>query len=177
VKLVAGVFDVRKPYFNLDGNGRFDALGNVVNRGIEGSVAGPVTPRLSIVAGAVLLWPRVTGEGVALGRVGARPVGAISRRLELNADWRPPWLEGLSLDVSASHRSAETATVRNGTAIPPRTLVDLGGRYRFTLAGKDATLRLQVENIGDLQGFELRGAGAFDLIPGRRFGGYLTIDI
>ncbi|MBB6228868.1 iron complex outermembrane receptor protein [Polymorphobacter multimanifer] len=177
VKLVAGVFDVRKPYFNLGANGRFDALGNVINQGIEASIAGPVTKRLSIVAGAVLLRPRVTGEGVALGRVGPRPVGAISRRLELNADWRPALLDGLSFDVSASHRSTETATVSNGTVIPRRTLIDLGARYRFELAGQAATLRLQVENLTDLQGFELRGAGAFDMIAGRRIGGYLTVDL
>lgn len=176
VKFVAGVFDVRKPYFNLDAKGRFDALGDVINQGIEASLAGPVTSRISIVAGAVLLRPRVTGEGVTLGRVGARPVGAISRRLELNADWRPSWIDGLSFDVSASHRSAESATVSNATVIPPRTLVDLGARYSFKLAGQPATLRLQVENLTDLQGFELRGAGAFDLIAGRRLGGYLTVD-
>ncbi|MBX9663313.1 TonB-dependent receptor [Novosphingobium sp.] len=176
IKLVAGVFDVRKPYFNLGANGRFDALGDVINQGAEVSIAGPLTERLSVVAGAVLLRPRVRGEDVASGQVGPRPVGAITRRLELNADWRPPWLEGLSLDVSASHRSAETATVSNLTAIPPRTMIDLGGRYQFALAGKAATLRLQIENLTDLQGFRLEGAGAFDLIAGRRLGGYLTVD-
>lgn len=181
IKLVAGVFDVRKPYFNLRANGRFDALGDVINQGAEISVAGLLTPRLSVVAGAVLLRPRVTGEDVAGGdvaggQVGPRPVGAISRRVELNADWRPPWLDGLSLDVSAAHRSAETATVSNRTAIPPRTVVDLGGRYQFALAGKAATLRLQIENLTDVEGFKLEGAGAYDLIPGRRFGGYLTVD-
>ncbi len=176
VKLVAGVFDVRKPYFNLDAAGRFGALGDVINQGIETSVAGPVTSRLSVVAGAVLLRPRVTGSGAALDGIGQRPVGAISRRIEFNADWRPPWLSGLSLDVSASHRSPETATVSNLTAIPARTLIDLGGRYQFTVAKQSATLRLQVENLTDLQGFELRGAGVYDLIAGRRFGGYLTVD-
>ena len=176
IKLVAGVFDVRKPYFNLGANGRFDALGDVINQGAEISVAGPLTQRLSVVAGAVLLRPRVTGEDVAGGQVGQRPVGAISRRLELNADWRPPWLAGLSLDLSASHRSAETATVSNLTAIPPRTIIDLGGRYQFALAGKAATLRLQIENLTDQQGFKLEGAGAYDLIPGQRLGGYLTVD-
>lgn len=176
IKIVAGVFDIRKPYFNLDAQGRFDLLGDVINQGVETSIAGPVTSRLSLVAGAVLLRPRVTGEGVALGRVGPRPVGAISRRLELNLDWRPPVLEGLSLDVSASHRSAETATVSGETVIPARTLIDLGARYRFEISGQAATLRLQIENATDLQGFELRGAGAYDMIAGRRFGGYLTVD-
>ncbi len=177
VKLVAGVFDVRKPYFNLDGAGRFDALGDVINQGVETSIAGAVTSRLSVVAGGVLLRPKVRGAGVGTAGIGPRPVGAISRRIELNADWRPPGLTGLSLDLSASHRSAETASVSNLTAIPPRTLVDLGGRYQFAIAGKSATLRLQVENVTDLQGFELQGAGAYDLIAGRRFGGYLTVDL
>lgn len=176
VKLVAGVFDVRKPYFNLDAANRFDELGQVVNRGVELSVAGPVTKRLSVVAGAVLLRPRVTGEGVALGRVGTRPVGAIARRLQFNADWRPAFAEGLSLDVTVSHRSSEVATVNSLVSVPARTLVDLGARYRFRLGRREATLRLQLENATDLQGVELRGAGAYDLIPGRRVGGYLTVD-
>jgi iron complex outermembrane receptor protein len=102
--------------------------------------------------------------------------GAISRRLELNLDWRPPIVEGLGVDLSVSHRSPETAAVSALTAILARTLVDLGARYSFKLAGQSALLRLQVENLTDLHGFELRGAGAFDMIPGRRIGGYLTID-
>lgn len=177
VKLVAGVFDIRKPYFNLDEANRFALLGDVVNQGIEASVAGAITPRLSIVAGGVLLRPRVTGNGVLLGRVGPRPVGAIDRRIEFNADWRPPQLPGFSLDVSASHRSAETATRDNSVAIPARTIVDLGGRYALRLAGNAATLRVAVSNIFDVQGFELRGAGAYDIIENRLLSAYLTVDL
>ncbi|WP_298164065.1 TonB-dependent receptor [Novosphingobium sp.] len=178
IKFVAGLFDLRKPYFNLDAGGRFDALGDVINQGIETSIAGPVTPRLSVVAGAVLLRPRARGPNGGLGvGVGTRPVGAISRRLEFNADWRPVWTPGLSFDVSAAHRSAETATVSGLTAIPARTLVDLGTRYQFTISRRSATLRLQIENLTDVQSFELKGAGAYDLLPGRRFGGYLTVDL
>ena len=88
---MAGVFDVRKPYFNLDAAGRFDALGDVVNLGIEISVPGPITSRLSVVAGAVLLRPKVRGakvrgNSVGTAGIGPRPLGAISRRIELNAD-------------------------------------------------------------------------------------------
>jgi iron complex outermembrane receptor protein len=49
VKLVAGVFDIRKPYFNLDEANRFVLLGDVVNQGLEASVAGAITQRLSIL--------------------------------------------------------------------------------------------------------------------------------
>lgn len=176
IKLVAGVFDISKPYFNLDANNRFDVLGDVVNRGVEASVAGPVTDTLSVVAGGVLLWPKVTGEAVAEGRVGPRPVAAIGQRFEFSADWRPPFAAGMSLDGRLAYRSAETATVSNRVEIPGRTQIDIGGRYRFRLADRNALLRLQITNLFDVEGYDLRGAGAYGAIPGRLFQGYMTVD-
>jgi iron complex outermembrane receptor protein len=177
IKLVAGVFDISKPYFNLDANNRFDVLGDVVNRGVEASIAGPVTDTLSVVAGGVLLWPKVTGEAVADGRVGPRPVAAIGQRFEFSADWRPGFASGVSFDGRLAYRSAETATVSNLVEIPGRTQVDIGGRYRFKLADRNVLLRLQIVNLFDVQGFDLRGAGAYGPIPGRLVQGYLTVDL
>jgi iron complex outermembrane recepter protein len=176
IKLVAGVFDITKPYFNLDANGRFDVLGDVANRGVEASVAGPLTRSLSIVAGGVWLWPRVSAPGAVPGRIGERPVGAISQRVEFSADWRPPFAPGLSFDTRIAYRSSETATVSNSVAIPARTIVDLGGRYRFRLAGNNALLRVQIANLFDAEGYDLRGAGAYGPIPGRLAQAYVTID-
>jgi iron complex outermembrane recepter protein len=176
VKLVAGVFDITKPYYNLDSNNRFDQLGDVINRGVEMSVAGPLTDSLSVVGGAVLLWPKVTGEAVAQGRIGPRPVGAIGNRMEISADWRPPMVPGVSLDAKLARRSAETATVSNLVSVPARTQLDIGGRYRFKLARNRALLRLQITNLFDIQGYDLRGAGAFGAIAGRLVQGYVTVD-
>jgi iron complex outermembrane receptor protein len=76
MRLVAGVFDLRKPYFDLDVDNVFRALGSVRNRGIELSLSGKVTPGLSMALGVVLLDPRLTGEGVRLGRLGRRVRGS-----------------------------------------------------------------------------------------------------
>lgn len=176
VRLSAGVFDLRKPYYNLDAANRFDLLGDVVSRGVELSVAGAITPRLSTVVGGVLLRPRVTGDGVRLGRIGPRPVGLAPRSVDLNLDWRLPWVEGLSLDTGISSVSDVPATRDNRVSIPGRTLVDLGGRYRFKLGQRDATLRVQLSNVGNVYGYDLRGAGAYDPIQQRQASGYLTID-
>lgn len=176
MRLIAGLFQVSKPYFNLNAAGRFDVLGEVINRGVEASVAGPLTDELSIVAGAVLLRPKVTGDAVTRGLVGRLPVGAISERVDVSADWRPGFAPGLSLDVRLSYRSPEIATVNNLVAVPTRTLVDLGGRYRFKLAGNDAVLRIQATNLFDQQGFDLRGANAYTVLPGRVTQAYLTVD-
>jgi iron complex outermembrane receptor protein len=176
MRLVAGLFEVSKPYFNLDANSRFDVLGDVINRGVEASIAGPITPELSVVMGAVLLRPEVTGDAVTRGLVGRLPVGAISERVEFSADWRPGFAPGLSLDMRLSYRSPEVATVNNLVFVPTRTLIDLGGRYRFKLAGNEAVLRVQATNVTSQQGFELRGANAYTVLPGRVTQAYLTVD-
>ncbi|WP_156255437.1 TonB-dependent receptor [Sandarakinorhabdus oryzae] len=176
MRMIAGLFQVSKPYFNLDVNNRFDVLGEVINRGFEASIAGPLTPELSLVAGASLLWPRVTGDAVARGLVGHKPVGAIGERFELSADWQPGFAPGLSLDLKLSYRSPEIATVNNLVSVPTRTLIDLGGRYRFKLAGNNAVLRVQATNLLSAQGFELRSAGAYTVLPGRVTQAYLTVD-
>ena len=176
LRLAVGLFDVRKPYFNLDETNLFTLLGDVKHQGIEASLAGRLTPRLDVVAGGVLLRARVTGEGVELGRVGRRPLGQAARNLQLNLDWRPPWLEGLSLDLGVTHLSRRAATRDNLVDLPARTLVDVGGRYRFSLAGKAASLRFRAANLFNVYGFDLRGSGAYDLIPGRVVSGALAID-
>ncbi len=177
VSLIAGVFDVSKPYFNLDDQNNYRQLGTVRHRGFEASLSGTVLPKLAIAAGASLLWPRVTGEAVSAGRVGPRPVGAIGQRFEVSADWRPGFAPGVSLDTTINWRSAETATVANRANIPSRAGVDIGGRYRIKLARSSATLRLQITNLFDVEGFDLKGAGVYRPLEGRLFQGYITIDL
>lgn len=99
------------------------------------------------------------------------------RSAEFNLDWHSPWLEGLSLDMTVSHSGAITATVDNRVAIPERTLVALSGRYRFKLGEQPASLRVAVNNVFDTYGWELRGAGAYDVINGRLVSAYLSVDM
>lgn len=174
MRLVAGVFSIAKPYFNLDPAGRFRQLGDVTHRGVEASLSGPVTKTLTLVAGAVLLDPVVTADVPGVGR---RPVGAVRQTVTASADWRPAILPGVSFDADLYRVSSQTAAVSNSVAIPPRTYLDLGGRYRFKLGGKAAVLRLQIENALDIQGFELYGAGAYKPILGRAAQANLTVDL
>ena len=63
MRLVVGAFDVRKPYFNLDPGLVYKQLGTVRHRGLEISLAGEPVKGLNVVAGAVLMKPRVTRRG------------------------------------------------------------------------------------------------------------------
>jgi iron complex outermembrane receptor protein len=177
MKLFAGVFEVAKPYFTLDDTNRYRALGEVTHRGLEVSLSGAVGPNLDVVAGAVIMEPEVSGPDVREGLVSSRPVGQPKRTLLLNADWRPPLLSGLSFDVGVRHVTDMPATRDNSVTLPARALVDLGARYRFNLRSVPAALRLSVMNITDEYGYELKGSGVYDVIPGRHATAYLTLDL
>ncbi|MFQ3595759.1 MAG: TonB-dependent receptor [Sphingomonadaceae bacterium] len=176
LRLIAGAFQLSKPYFSIDNANIFRELGDLRNRGFETSLAGMVTPELSLNIGMLLLDPAVRGEAVEAGISGPRAVGGLARRIEASADWRPPFIPGVSFDLEVSHRSPETATVNNLVEIPTRTLVAIGGRRFFAIGGNEAMLRVQIDNLFDKQGFELVDAGAYQLIWPRRFLAYLTVD-
>jgi iron complex outermembrane receptor protein len=178
LSLVAGVFEIRKPYYNLDDDANYRELGISSNRGLEMSLAGTVRPGLSVVLGTVLLDQRITGELVESGRIGPRPIGSIRRRSIANIDWR---LGGgtspLSLDIAAESFSSRIGNASNRLLAPPREIFDIGARYRFRLASARALLRLQVANVLDDYGWLVAANGAFQYSVGRRFLAELRVDI
>ena len=177
VKAVVGIFDLTRPYFGYDASNVFKQVGTVESRGAEFSVSGSITPRLSMVAGGVLLRPKVTASDAADGNIGSKPVGLPTHLLIANANWKTPIAKGLELDVGFVHRGRAPATTDNAVYIPPRARLDLGGHYRFKLAHKDATFRLQMVNVFNNAGYGLAGSGIYTSNPGRYVQGYLTVDL
>jgi iron complex outermembrane recepter protein len=176
LRLVAGLFDVRKPYFALDPGLVFRELGVVRNRGIEVSLAGQITPRLSVVLGGVFLDATVSGEQVDLGLIGRRPVGSIGRTINGALNWNLPWVEGLSVDLAYESASERVANAANTLVIPARYGYSLGGRYRFDLFDKPATFRAQLAAVNNDYGYLVFGEG-FYYNPSRRFQMSLTVDM
>ena len=177
IKLVAGVFDLRRPYFSLDTANLYSQTGTTRSQGAEFSVAGNLTRRLGLVAGGYFLRPRVEREASAAGVIGKRPVGLPGHFLNLNVNWRTPLLDGLSLDAAILKRGTVAATTDNLVLLPPRAQVNLGGRYQFKLGGHPATLRLQAGNVFDNKGFGTAGPGIYAANQGRNLSGYLAVDV
>jgi len=175
IKAVAGVFDLTRPYFGFDAANVYRQVGTVESRGAEFSLSGSVTRRLDVVAGGMFLDPRVTASG-AVGNIGSKPVGLPTHLLIGNANWKTPFVKGLELDLAVVHRGRTPATTDNVVFLPARARVDLGGRYRFKLAGRSATFRLQVVNLFNNEGWGLAGSGVYTGNPARYVQGYVTVD-
>jgi iron complex outermembrane receptor protein len=175
LSLVAGVFDVRKPYFNLDQELVYRNLGTVRHRGVELSLAGQPVEGLSVVAGAVFLDAEVSGEAVDLGSIGRKPVGTTSRIVRVNFDYRLPFFDALSVDLGITNQAAQVASAAGYAELggrqlmtEPQTLVDLGARYRFKAGSAPVTLRAQVTNAFDVYRWKVGGNSSFRFIDERR---------
>ncbi|THD35344.1 MAG: TonB-dependent receptor [Sphingomonas sp.] len=177
IKLIAGVFDLRKPYFGFDATNVYRQIGTTRVKGAEFSISGNVTKRLNVVAGGFFLDAQVRRDPLALGNIGPRPVGLPGHLLNLNVNWRTKLIDGLSLDAQVFERPAVPATTDNLVSLPPRANVNLGGRYAFKLANKSATFRFQVSNVFDNRAFNIAGPGVYGANAGRYYLGYLAIDV
>jgi iron complex outermembrane receptor protein len=91
-------------------------------------------------------------------------------------EWRTPFVEGLSFDAGLDFRGHSAAKTNNSFFLPPRSLVNLGARYRLKTKGADASLRLLMSNVFDKNGFDLAGPGAFYPFGGRVLSASLVTD-
>jgi iron complex outermembrane recepter protein len=169
LSLIAGLFEVQKPYFNLDPTRRFRQLGVVSNRGLEVSLAGSLAPGLTVVAGTLLLDPKISGPDVIPGLLGSRPVGSFKRHSIANFDWKPAGQAAWSFDMAFDSFSGATGNSANSFEAPPRATVGLGTRYRFAMAGGKWLLRGQVQNLFNNYGWKVSSSGGFTYTLPRTF--------
>lgn len=155
--LIAGAFDIRKPFFGIDSALRFTNLGNVSNRGFELSLAGSLTTGLTVIAGGILVDPVIRGGELA----GKRPIGAFKQRGIFNLDWRPggagPWSFDLALDGTSSQAANRLNTFGTGE----RSALNLGTRYRFAIGESKVLLRAQMLNVMNSYGWRVNSGGGF----------------
>jgi iron complex outermembrane receptor protein len=179
VNLVAGYFDIKKPYFNLDSANLYTELGQIDNQGIELSLDGNLFSRLDVVAGALLSEPKVVGIASSMGTIGHSPVGMPAQRYNVNANWHPPGFDDVTLGLEVSHQSNAASVLDGAVTVPAKTFVNIDTRYSFSLDGRTASLRLWVQNIFDLRSWDVSAANTYDIhgFSGRHVSLRLIVDM
>lgn len=144
--------------------------------GAEFSLAGAITGRLTIVAGATYVDPEVT-SAVGSATTRSTAVGPVPVLLRVNAQYRVPWLEGLRLDARIETLSKRYVDRANTIRLPSGAVLDAGIRYMTTVFGKDVTARLQGLNLTDARGLRPQGGGLILPFADRTFEFSLAIDM
>jgi iron complex outermembrane recepter protein len=177
VKLIAGVFEIDKPYFNLDSSNVDRALGRQRASGLEFSVSGAVSKNLNVTAAMLLGEVKVIGPNLQAEGVGSFALNQARFLTTINANYRIPWASALSADIAITHFGSYPASLDDVAQGPPATLIALGGRYRFKILGAPATLRVQAQNLTNVYFWNLAfNAPVFSQYQPRAFFGYVTAD-
>ena len=148
LKIIAGVFELEKPYFNLDANNVDRELGvqRLEGRRVLGCGRGDREPqrqhRRSRTAAVGITGPNLAADGV-----GSVAVGQPRLMYVATANYALPWWPAASLDVRVVHIWSAPESVDNAVYTRPATSLTIGGRYKFTAFGRNSTLRVQVQNV------------------------------
>ena len=170
ITLVAGVFEVKKPYFDRDTSNVFARVGALRHRGVEVSLSGQPLDGLKVVAGAVLLQARVSGTTVDLVLIGDVPPGQTPVLVRFNADYGPAAWSGFSVNGRVNFEDSHNANRLNTLRISSITTVDLGGRYNFKISKTSASIRLDVRNVTNVFAWTVAGAsGRYSPLAARRY--------
>lgn len=168
LQFVAGVFQIDKPYYALDQINFFRQLGDIRHRGVELSLAGSVTDSLTVVAGAVLIKPRISDDTAAAGATNLTAVGPIPRLVRVNVQYRPPAIAGLALDAKVESISSRYLDVANTRRLPGVITVDAGVRYTTEISDVPVRFRLQGKNLANSNGITPNVSGQIRPFERRR---------
>jgi iron complex outermembrane recepter protein len=177
VTLLAGAFDVEKPYFALNSRDIFDSLGQERHRGAEFSLTGEPTPGLHLVGGVLLMTPEVLTTAATTQGIGSRPIGQPHWTGQLSVDYSIPWAPKLSIDGVLGAVGGQAASVDNRVEIPGFAVVNLGARYRLDLDHHSAVLRIELGNVTNAYSFGVQSDGGIAPISPRRAWAYLVVDL
>ena len=176
LKLIAGVFEIEKPYFNFDTSNVDRQLGIQRARGVELSLSGEVLPNLNVAVGALLGEVKIIGSNLAAEGVGTTAFGQPHNQGSINANYKFPRLPALSADITFLEFGTAPASVDDVAQNYTETWLAVGGRYRFKLSGAPATLRVQVQNATNFHFWNYGYSPGFSQLQPRAYFGYLTAD-
>ena len=154
-QISANVFQIRKPYFSYDAANQYVRAGEVRHRGVEFSLS-TQSGRLHLLAGAILMQPRVSGPLVDQGLVGEHPAGTPSTFVRVDANYRTDIFGGLTPTASLVYTGARAVGSRPLAALGGKQLMvsgfatlDLGLRQQFHIGKVPTSFRFLVYNVFD----------------------------
>ncbi|MGO4331790.1 TonB-dependent siderophore receptor [Cupriavidus sp. 2TAF22] len=139
-------FQITRPGGQMSGT-LFTADGEQRNRGLELGLYGEPVPGVRLLASATVLDARPVRTDSAA-TAGKTPIGVPRLQANLGAEWDAAFAPGLTLTGSLVYTGSQYVDQANTQqGIAQWTRVDLGARYRTTLARRQTTFRLNVRNV------------------------------
>lgn len=129
-------------------DGVFSTFGEQENRGIELTFFGALGENLRVLGGATLLEAELADtQGGLLD--GNSVIGTPETQINLNVEWDPAAVPGLTLEARGLYTDSQYADEANTVSVSSWSRIDLGARFRTRIATRDVSLRARLQNVGD----------------------------
>jgi iron complex outermembrane receptor protein len=151
-------FQITRPSAFRNGAGFFVLDGETEYRGIEFMAAGSIADDLSLIASGLWLDAEQVSAADPL-VLGKRPENTPEYTASLFADWRLPFVQGLSLNAGAFYTGQRAVNAANQAFTGDVTTFSLGARYSSEIGGRLTTFQLNVENLTDKAYWNTAGNG------------------
>jgi iron complex outermembrane recepter protein len=152
IDVTAAVFYVERPYAAIDATDNvYKVVGNQDDWGIELNAKGKLNDELVVFGGITWLDPRLKDLGGTnyAASDGNQVIGVPVWRTNILAEYSPAALSGLTLSLNVHYTGKRPASAENTSWAAGFATVDLGARYRTTLADQPVVLRFGVDNLFD----------------------------
>ena len=149
--LIAAGFDIEKPMYGLRPDGPYAPVGTVRHRGIEASLTGQILPGTTVVLGANIVQPRLSGDQVdasLLDRV-APGVSRFNATISIEQRITPAW----SADFYLLHEGGRRRDSVSPTELGAVPFAIAGMRYDWKVDRTTVSLRTQWINAFDIRGY------------------------
>jgi iron complex outermembrane recepter protein len=162
------VFETNKPYAAMDATNAYRIVGVVRNRGLESSFSTVLFSSVKIVAGMLVMQPRLTIESSGTSHA-EQPVGVPTRKGLLGIDYRFTPLPALSFDATVNHAGGVAFGALERQILHDQVTLALGARYSFAVSDVNYALRFQVTNVLDESSWMAATDGSMTYSPQRTF--------
>jgi len=168
-QLVVNLFEISKPYFTFGTNRVFREFGTVRHRGVEASLSGHFGKRFHLLAGAVLMQPRLIGAEQD------RPAATPSLFAKVDANYRTDIFGGLTPTASMTYLGTRSVGT-GGAMLPGYATVDLGLRQSFKIGTVPLSYRMVVLNVFDAANWKVIAPNTLQVDERRRFNLSVAVD-
>jgi iron complex outermembrane receptor protein len=141
------LYQIKRPSATVFNNS-LTQNGMQVNRGLEINTFGEVAKDVRILGGVTFMRGKLDEMAGGVNE-GNDAVGVPHVQASLGADWNNAFAPGFGLNARMVYTGSQYADQGNKYKLPSVTTFDVGARYKTKVAGKNLTLRLNVENLFD----------------------------
>jgi iron complex outermembrane receptor protein len=155
VRVLLGAFEVHKAYFNLDTADRYERLGDISTRGLEGSVTVNDNDGLKVVGGIVVLKPVIDTTLPQQGGAVVVPVGPIPRTININLDYAPASWSRWGIAAQWKPLSSRAEINSDRVDLPGLSTLGFSVRSKLTFLGHPCSERLDAANVTNATGLTI----------------------